>query len=261
MKRVLVTCGTGEIGRRVATLLATQGHEVIVTGRNRDTLNSFVSTLPELSDPGGRKHAYACVDFSSEDHVKSGIAELAALGPADDLVLMVPRIPPTKEVLPTPSSWFSLWQTVFVGPLEIVRAFLAASPEPAGRRKVVIISGISSVQVIEHYAANNALRAAWVAQAKTLAFAYGPQQVHFNTLSLGGVMTDKYSARLAESARQAGRSFEEQLANEVANIPLRKYASVDEVAQAVRVLLSDFTDHMTGQNFACEGGFFKSYAS
>mgnify|MGYP000149035018 CR=1 FL=1 len=258
MKRVLVTCGTGEIGRRIATLLATHGHEVIVTGRNPDTLTSFVSMLPDL---GSRKHSCACVDFSSEDKVKSGIVELSALGPVDDLVLMVPRIPPTKEVLPAASSWFALWQTVFVGPLELVRSFLAASPEPAGRRKVVIISGISSVQVIEHYAANNALRAAWVAQAKTLAFAYGPQRVHFNTLSLGGVMTDKYSARLAEMAKQAGRSFEEQLASEVANVPLRKYASLDEVANAVRLLLSDFTDHMTGQNFAFEGGFFKSYAS
>ena len=46
MKRVLVTCGTGEIGRRIATLLATHGHEVIVTGRNPDTLTSFVSMLP-----------------------------------------------------------------------------------------------------------------------------------------------------------------------------------------------------------------------
>ena len=54
MKRVLVTCGTGEIGRRIATLLATHGHEVIVTGRNPDTLTSFVSTLPDL---GSQKHS------------------------------------------------------------------------------------------------------------------------------------------------------------------------------------------------------------
>ena len=57
---------------------------------------------------------------------------------------------------------------------------------------MVVISAISSVQVLGHYALSNAVRAAWAAEAKTVAFALGAQGIHINTLSLGGILTPDY---------------------------------------------------------------------
>jgi 3-oxoacyl-[acyl-carrier protein] reductase len=134
-------------------------------------------------------------------------------------------------------------------------------PDPAaGRRaKIVMISGISSAQVLSHYATANVIRCAWLAQAKTLAFALGPKGIHINTLSLGGTMSPWYRDGLEGRAKGAGRAFEAQLAEETSNVPLRKYGEPSEVAAAVEGLLSDFSDHMTGLNIMHDGGFTRAY--
>jgi 3-oxoacyl-[acyl-carrier protein] reductase len=134
-------------------------------------------------------------------------------------------------------------------------------PDPAnGKRcKVVIISGMSSVQVMGHYASSNVIRCAWLAEAKTLAFALGERGIHVNTLSLGGTLTPGYTASLERRAASAGVSFEQRLADETDNIPLKKYGSPKEVAAAVEGLLSALSDHMTGVNILHDGGFTRAY--
>jgi 3-oxoacyl-[acyl-carrier protein] reductase len=48
------------------------------------------------------------------------------------------------------------------------------------------------------------LRSAWLAEAKTLAFALGPRGIHVNTLSLGGTLTPVYRAAIEKRAAAAG---------------------------------------------------------
>jgi 3-oxoacyl-[acyl-carrier protein] reductase len=149
-----------------------------------------------------------------------------------------------------------------VGPLSLLKVATATmKPDPAiGRRsKIVIISGISSAQVMGHYASSNVIRCAWLAEAKTLAFALGDQGIHVNTLSLGGTLTPGYTASLEKRAAKAGITFEQHVAEETSNVPLRKYDTPDEVAAAVEGLLSAFSDHMTGVNVLHDGGFTRAY--
>lgn len=134
-------------------------------------------------------------------------------------------------------------------------------PDPAnGKRcKIVIISSMSSVQVLGHYASSNIIRCAWLAEAKTLAFALGERGVQVNTLSLGGTLTPGYVASLERRAASAGVSVEQRLADETNNIPLKKYGSPEEVAATVEGLLSALSDHMTGVNILHDGGFTRAY--
>ena len=102
-------------------------------------------------------------------------------------------------------------------------------------------------------------RCAWLAEAKTLAFALGDRGIHVNTLSLGGTLTPGYEASLEKRAANAGVTMEHRLAEETSNIPLRKYGTPAEVAIAVEGLLSAFSDHMTGLNVLHDGGFTRAY--
>ena len=60
-------------------------------------------------------------------------------------------------------------------------------------------------------------------------------------------------------AAGAGMTFEQRLAEETSNVPLGKYGKPEEVAAAVEGLLSDFSDHMSGVNIMCDGGFTRAY--
>ena len=113
--------------------------------------------------------------------------------------------------------------------------------------------------MLGHYATSNVIRLAWLAEAKTLAFALGERGIHVNTLSLGGTLSPWYQAAIGKRAAGAGISFEERLAEETANVPLRKYGTPQEVAVAIEGLLSAFSDHLTGVNILHDGGFTRAY--
>ena len=131
-------------------------------------------------------------------------------------------MPPTNDCLPAADTWRALFQSSFIGPLALLKTAISAmQPDPAnGRRsKIVIISAITSVQALGHYATSNVLRCAWLAEAKTLAFALGDRGIHVNTLSLGGTLTPDYSASLEKRALNAGVTIDQRLAEEPPTSP------------------------------------------
>lgn len=259
-KTILVTGATGGIGRALCTKLAQSGYSLLLAARDEHKLKSLAS---ELTSIGTGAFKTVSVDMSNDDSVAEFGKYLSSSNiELDGVVMMPPQIPPTNECLPASSAWREIFQNSFIGPLELLKAAIStmrSDPANGRRAKIVIISGISSAQVLGHYATSNVLRCAWLAEAKTLAFALGERGIHVNTLSLGGTMTPGYTASVEKRAANAGMDLAQRLAEETSNVPLKKYGKPEEVAVAVEGLLSSFSDHMTGLNIMHDGGFTRSY--
>ena len=259
-RTILVTGATGGVGLAVSNRLAGSGYTLILAARGAEKLQSLCAALPA---EGRSAHSWIAVDMTSDDSVQQFGDELIARKVIlDGAVLMPPQDPPTNDPLPSSEKWREILQNSFVGPLSLLKAAIATmKPDPAQSRrsKIVIISGISSAQVMGHYASSNVIRCAWLAEAKTLAFALGERGIHVNTLSLGGTLTPKYAASVEKRAAAAGSTLAQRMDEETSNVPLRKYGSPDEVANAVEGLLSPFSDHMTGLNILHDGGFTRAY--
>lgn len=255
MGTYLITGATGGIGEAICRKLS-PNHRLILVARNQAKLDNLLASL-------GGKHTGWSVDMGREESVSAFAAQMDIESTVlDGLVLMPPQPHADADPMPPPEVWRDLFQQSFIGPLSLLKAATAhMRPDPArGRRaKIVIISGISSAQVLSHYATANVIRTAWVGEAKTLAFALGSQGIHVNTLSLGGTLSPWYRDKIGERAQKAGISFESQLAIETENVPLKKYGEPIEVAGVVEALLSGLSDHMTGLNILHDGGFTRAY--
>jgi 3-oxoacyl-[acyl-carrier protein] reductase len=259
MSCYLVTGATGGIGAPLCRRLADMGHSLILAARDRDRMNAL---LGDLGADRNRFHALE-VDMMSRSSVANFELALRGSGQViDGAVIMPPQPSRTNEPLPEPEVWDTLFNGSFIGPLSVLKAAISLmEPNPAqGRRaKVVIVSGISSAQVLGHYATGNVLRTAWLAEAKTLAFALGPRGIHVNTVSFGGTLTPHYLELLQARADVAGISLDDLLERDTDNVPLRKYGTPEEAARTIEVLLSEMSDHLTGINLLQDGGFTRAY--
>ena len=259
-RSVLVTGASGGIGRAVCARLAQSGRARVLAARHQGRLRALCDELQSVRP--GRYEAIP-VDMGDDLAIAAFGERLVDQGTVlDGVVMMPPQMPPTNDCMPPNDTWRTLFQRSFIGPLGLLKAAIPAmQPDPAqGQRvKVVIISAITSVQALGNYATSNVLRCAWLAEAKTLAFALGARGIHINTLSLGATLTPDYMASLQRRAEQAGVSFAQRLADETSNIPLAKYGRPEEVAVVVEQLLGALSDHMTGANLLHDGGFTRAY--
>lgn len=252
-KTIVLTCATGELGTALAKKLIEDFH-LILTGRSLSKLEALQTEL-NAQFPGC---CDTCLldfsDSSSLTHFKKILHEKHI--PLSGLVLMTPRPNFQKSVLQEEAEWLQSLQSTFTGPLEALKATLPHMPKES---KIVIIAGTTSIQAMPEYGPSCIIRRMWATCGKLLAHQLGPQGISVNLLSPGVVLTDFHRRRIENKANIHAQSYEDEMAQEVSNIPLRRHATPSEVARAVHFLLSDSANFITGVNLLIDGGITVGY--
>jgi len=245
-KTILVIGATGSIGVPVCHFLAKSGYSLVLAARDTENLQMLCR---ELKSAGAASHAWVCVDTADDQSIDAFAEEVAARNiSVDGVVLIPPRPPRLHEAVPASNAWHEFFQKSFIGPSALLKTAIATmKPDPAnGRRsKVVIILGIFAASLPDELATSNLLHGAWAGEAKRLAFALGERGIHVNSLSL-----DKEVARWRggsfKRAADVETMFEQRQADGASNAPSGEWRRPDEVGIAVEILLSPFSDDMTG---------------
>lgn len=254
MKNIILTGATGGIGSVIAEELGSHGYNLILSSRDENRLLSLKNKLQQHI-----KSEISCltVDYSDTNTFRQFEILNETKRHIDGLVLITPKPVTESHLFPKKEEWQLLFNTTFIGPLLLIESVLPFMRH--GQSKIVVISGIASKQYMPGKASFSVIRNAWLAQAKALAYELGPAGISVNTISPGGVMTEASVQRMSARAEKAGLTFDQQYASSVSNVPLRKYASPKEVAAIVRFFLSEQSNHITGENIVCDGGFNRGY--
>lgn len=244
---VLVIGASGEIGSSICKHLASNGMRLFMTGRNREKLKGLLSSLE------GKDHKIMSRDYQYEIEEEG---DLFSTENFDGIILITPRPSANLDSTPHRDEWKALFNDCFIGPLDILRKAIL---HLKNNSKLVILSGITSKQYYPPLPQFAVLRSAWLAEAKALSHQLGERGISVNSLSLGGVWSQRLNNIMESESQKSGESLAEIRLNRVKNIPLRDYAELSEVAYTVEKMLGKFTDHISGQNFVMDGGFVSAY--
>jgi 3-oxoacyl-[acyl-carrier protein] reductase len=232
----LVTGGTGGIGRSIVSLLAERGVDVIFTYRANEEVAREVS-----SATGARAIQ---LDLT-------GVGVAAALAEFDLDILVYasgPHVPMRHLSNVPPEDMRTQLLEDTVGFYALVHAAL-----PGLRRRqgsVVAVTTAATARFAVRDGLSSVPKAAVEAAVMALAKEEGRFGVRFNCVG-PGMLTQGMAERLMDS----GELDDKALAAAHGNIPLKRFGSARDVAEAVCFLASDAANYITGQKLDVDGGY------
>ena len=243
----LVTGGSGGLGRVCALLLATQGATVALTYRSNEA--AALATKKSIEDAGGRAVVIACdvTDIDAARHAVETADE--ELGGLHTLVHAAgPHIPQQHLSTISPSTYAEHLQREAGGFFNVAQPALVPLREASG--SIVAITTAATVRYPVRDSLSSGTKGAIEQLVRAIAAEEGRFGVRANSVG-PGMLTDGMAERLIAS----GDLDEDALAVTRANIPLRRFGSATDIAEAVCFLASDKAGFISGQHLCVDGGY------
>jgi NAD(P)-dependent dehydrogenase (short-subunit alcohol dehydrogenase family) len=244
----LVTGGGRGIGRAIALGLAADGADVAVNYRRDE--ESARATVAEIEKLGRRAVAYAASvdDFSQcETMVNAAITEF---GHVDILVNNAGNASRGQTVADTdPAELERVIRTHAFGAWSCSKLVLP-SMRAQTRGDIVMISSAATIHMGANSAPYNMAKAALEALAATLAKEERRNGIHVNTVAPGLVDTEM-GRRLVKGAMGV-----DDIHSMDAGAPFGHVCTPEEVADAVRFVVSARGSYITNQRIGVDGGSF-----
>ncbi|MGE4369013.1 MAG: SDR family NAD(P)-dependent oxidoreductase, partial [Burkholderiaceae bacterium] len=205
-KKVLVTGGSQGIGKMIAATLASQGADVAICSRSRDSIEAAAR---EISGNTGRKVVAVTADLTKDEDARRFIDEgHAALGRIDILVNNAGSAPGGVIETLSEDDWEQALQLKFMGYVRCLRYALPIMVKQGGGRVVNLI-GNDGVKPSYWEIAPGAANAAGQNLTKSLAGQYGKHGISFVAVNPGPVRTERWAGLVQAMARDMKLSYEE----------------------------------------------------
>jgi NAD(P)-dependent dehydrogenase (short-subunit alcohol dehydrogenase family) len=239
-KTALVTGGNSGIGLATALAFAREGARVVITGRDPSTLDQAqaqlgVEALAIRNDASRITEATALAETLGRQglrldavFINAGVARLAALEAVDERL------------------WDDCFNTNVKGPYFLLKALTPLLNPGAA---IVLNGSINAHIGMPNSSVYAASKAALISLAKTLSAELLSRGVRVNVISPGPVETPIY--------RSLGVPVEQLpdiAASILAQIPLKRFGTPDEIASAVLYLSSAESAFIVGTELVIDGG-------
>ena len=224
----MVTGGNRGIGLAIARAFAEAGDTVTVTHRRGGPPDGLAGVRCDVTDPSSVADAFSAVGERQ--------------GPVEVLVANAGVTRDTLLLRMSDDDFTAVVDTNLTGAFRVVRQ-AARGMLRVRKGRIVLIGSVVGLLGSPGQANYAATKAGLVGMARSIARELGSRGITVNVVAPGFVESDMTAALT-----------EERRAEILADIPLGRYASADEVAKVVRWLASDEAAYITGAVIPVDGG-------
>jgi 3-oxoacyl-[acyl-carrier protein] reductase len=240
-KQVAVVTGAARgIGRSIAEALAAEGAAIAVF----DVMDSGAETVAAIAAQFGVKTRFDKVDVTRAESVDAAVAGALVWGGRIDVLVNNAGV--TRDNLMirmTPEDWDLVLGINLKGSFLCTKSVFAQAMKNQRSGSIVNIASVVGVVGNAGQANYSASKGGLIALTKTTAKEFSKRNVRCNAVAPGFIQTEM-TAKLSEEARKAW----------LANIPLARAGTPQDVADVVVFLAGPKSSYVTGQVVCIDGG-------
>lgn len=249
-KVALVTGGSKGIGFACARSLAREGARVAIAARDPGALDEAIVAL---RGEGLEVHAES-VDLRDAEAIETAVANVErALGPIDILVNSAGAARQVSPHSKDSGRWLIAMQDKYL-PCVLVMDAVVPRMGARGAGAVVNIVGMGGKVAKATHMPGGAANAALMLVSAGFAKAWGAKGVRVNVINPGGVETQRLAEQLKVKAETSGLPIEAVRAQTVAEVPLGRLGTPEDIAAVATFLASAPAAYLTGAGLAIDGG-------
>ena len=249
-KLVLVTGGSRGIGKAIALALAEQGADLVICGRNQDTLNN---TVKAIQCKGVNAWGFQA-DVSKINEIEMLFQKISGINRGVDILV-------NNAVTSTSAPFDELTDEEFVYHIEVkLMAYIRVARialehmKKIGNGRIVNIGGMTA-RIVAPFRMTNGVTNAGVANFTKQFANYAAQfDVNVNCVHPGYTATDRIMQIFKREALETEADLNAILKKRTADIPLGRLIEPEDIASAVLFFCSPLSKMITGQCIAVDGG-------
>ena len=248
--RSAIVCASSKgLGKACATSLAREGCNVVINGRNAETLKATAAEIEKIT---GAKVTPVVADVATE----AGRAALLAASPETDILINNNAGPPPGKLEDWDhDAWISALESNLLAGALLIRGVMPGMR----KRKFGRIVNITSAMVKTPYpemGLSTTARAGLTAFSKSLSRQVAVDNVTLNNILPFRIDTDRQRFFAKRLADEEGISFEEGQKKIAATVAAGRMGTPEEFGEACAFLCSVQASFISGQNLQLDGGSY-----
>jgi 3-oxoacyl-[acyl-carrier protein] reductase len=248
-KVALVTGSSRGIGRGAALALATEGCDVMLTGRDQKALEEVAGKIRSM----GRRAAIAVLDLREPGAAEKLIAQVKReLGGLDILINNAGATKRGDFLELTDTDWVDGYALKFFGHVRLARAAWPILKERRG--SLIAIGGTGGRKPTAEFTIGASVNAAVAAFSKCLADRGKEDGVQVNCIHPSMVETDRLWRRIKAEMERTGWAEDKARQEMCRGFGITRFGKVDDVADLITFLVSSRATWMHGATIDLDGG-------
>lgn len=249
-KVVLVTGGSGGLGRALARVFARSGGRVVITARNEPALRAAAR---EIAEEGKQPLALAA-DITRRHQVEALRETIEHQCGNVQILINNAGIAPAAGFLETTDAlWEEVMQVNLTGTYLCCKAFLPAMIRSRWGR-IINIASTTAKAAYSHVSAYASSKHGVLGLTRSLALETARQGITVNAICPGYIDNELTYENARRMAEKTGKSVQEILVLFAKSSPQNRLIAPAEVANLALLLASEKLGGMTGQSINVDGG-------